>query len=68
MGRFVLSPFHRSTACGRFAAALSVRSGRGSSTHDRVFGFAPLFDTPQAATRYALDQGRDFVHRNALPA
>ena len=68
VGRFVLSPITRQTDDGQFSAALSIRSGRGSTTHDRVFRFIPLFSTPQAATRYALDQGLACLKQSALPA
>jgi hypothetical protein len=68
VGRFVLSPITRQTANGQFAASLSIRSGQGSGTHDRVYRFIPLFDTPQAASTYALDQGRSYLRLHALPA
>lgn len=68
MGRFVLSPITRQTDNGRYAASLSIRSGQGSGTHDRVFRFIPLFDSPQAAVHYALDQGRSFLRQSAMPA
>lgn len=38
---------------GHHNAAVSIRSGRGSMTHDRVLRFVPVFDTPDQATRYA---------------
>lgn len=68
VGRFVLSPITRQTASGQFAASLSIRSGQGSGTHDRVYRFIPLFDSPQAAALYALDQGRSYLRQPALPA
>ena len=68
MGRFVLSPITRQTEDGQFAASLSIRSGRGSSTHDRVYRFIPLFNSAQAAALYALDQGRSYLRQQNLPA
>ena len=41
--------------------SVSIRTGRGSATHDRVMRFTPLFDTPQAALRYATDQGLAWI-------
>ena len=38
---------------GRHSAAVSIRSGSGRMTHDRVLRFVPVFDTPDQATRYA---------------
>jgi hypothetical protein len=68
VGRFVLSPVARQTDCGQYAASLSIRSGQGSGTHDRVFRFIPLFSTPQAAAQYALAQGMGYLRQPALPA
>lgn len=68
VGRYVLSPVTRRTECGRYAASLSIRSGTGSATHDRVFRFRPLFRSARAATRYALAQGREYIALPALPA
>ena len=68
VGRFLLSPLTRQTDSGRYAASLSIRSGQGSGTHDRVLRFIPLFDSPQAAAHYALDQGRRYLRQSAMPA
>ncbi|MEW6099326.1 MAG: hypothetical protein AB1666_09095 [Pseudomonadota bacterium] len=50
---------------GQYAASVSIRSGTGTSTHDRVWRLVPRFDNRQAAVRYAtehalawLDAGR----------
>lgn len=68
VGRFVLSPITRQTDSGQFAASLSIRSGHGSASHDRVFRFTPLFTSAQAAARYALEQGLSYLRQPALPA
>lgn len=68
VGRFVLSPITRQTDNGQFAASLSIRSGQGSASHDRVFRFIPLFASAQAAALYALDQGLSYLRQPALPA
>ncbi|HYR26079.1 MAG TPA: hypothetical protein VEQ09_09625 [Aquabacterium sp.] len=47
---------------------LSIRSGRGSASHDRVFRFAPLFASRDEAVHYAAAQGRDFVQGGACLA
>jgi hypothetical protein len=52
---------------GRYAASVSIRTGRGSATHDRVMRFVPLFDTYRAAIRYATDQGLAWVGERAAP-
>lgn len=54
---------------GLHAASVSIRTGRGSATHDRVMRFIPTFDSAHAAIRYATDQGLAWVaERVALPS
>jgi len=47
---------------GRFAAQVSIASGRGSASTDRVMRFIDDFPTHDAAVRYAIAQGIDWVH------
>lgn len=68
VGRFELSSMTRQTDCGQYAVSLSIRSGRGTNTHDRVFRFTPLFRTAQAAERYAFDQGLHYLSQPTLLA
>ena len=68
VGKFLLSPSTQQNTDGQFAASLSIRSGRGSGTHDRVYRFVPVFPTAQAALQYALDQGMGYLRRPGLPA
>lgn len=58
----------RRTPSGEYAASLSIRSGQGKTSHDRVFRFIPLFPTDQAAAHYALHQGLSYLRLPALPA
>ena len=41
----------------QYTASVSIRSGQGSHTHDRVLRLLPLFHCRDDAARYALDQG-----------
>lgn len=66
--RFCLSPFAKLTESGQYAASISIRSGRGRGTHDRVFRFLPSFSTHDEAIRYAADQGRRFVRQSTCSA
>jgi len=61
IGRFVLSSLIKCDSNGRFAASVSVRSGRGSASHDRIYRFKPSFATSEAASRYALAEGQRLV-------
>lgn len=40
---------------------MSIRSGRGSATSDRVLRFHPIFDSRDAAERYATAQGLAWI-------
>jgi len=53
----------RSIDGGRYAAVISIRSGTGSMTHDRVLRFVPEFDTPDQATRFATEQALAWIAR-----
>jgi hypothetical protein len=68
IGRYTLTPLTRKTDCGRFLAALSIRSGRGAATHDRVYRFIPLFATSLDAARYGLEQGLEYAQLQCATA
>ena len=58
LGRYRVSPLARQLDCGAYAASVSIRSGHGQGTSDRVVRFVPRFATSDSALRYALAQGR----------
>ncbi|TXD71299.1 hypothetical protein FUT87_24850 [Mitsuaria sp. TWR114] len=57
VGRFRVSPMTTPEAGGRFASSVSIRSGSGSATTDRVFRFKRTFASSAGASDYALIQG-----------
>lgn len=61
LGKYLVSPLVRRTDEGRFAPSVSIRSGRGSGTHDRVLRFTELFTSAADALHYAAEQGRHWV-------
>ena len=61
VGKYLVSPLIKNLDDGRFAASVSIRSGRGSGMHDRVMRFTPRFASHAAALRYAVDQGLCWV-------
>jgi hypothetical protein len=67
VGKYLVSPMTRLTGEGDYAASLSIRSGRGSGTHDRVFRFVPRFATPEGARTYAIEQGVSWLQRHSRP-
>lgn len=56
--KFLITPLIRLNNAGRFSAALSIRRGQGTQTHDRVYTFKPDFASKDSALVYAAAQGR----------
>jgi hypothetical protein len=63
VGKYLVSPLPKELEDGRFAASVSIRSGRGSNTHDRVMRFPSSFATRDAAVHYATQQGLAWVRQ-----
>lgn len=61
VGKYLVSPMTRQLDDGRFAASVSIRSGRGSGTHDRVFRLEPRFPSSDAALAHAAEEGRAWI-------
>lgn len=57
VGKYLVSPFTTLTDAGVYAASVSIRSGQGNGTHDRVVRFVARFATRDDARRFAVDQG-----------
>jgi hypothetical protein len=65
VGRYLISPLTHLLENGWYASSVSIRSGSGSSTHDRVLRLTRLFKTHLAAVRYATAEGLQWIgHRN----
>ena len=61
VGKYLVSPLARHQEDGRYAASVSIRSGRGSAMHDRVMRFVPRFADRAQALAYATEEGLDWV-------
>jgi hypothetical protein len=57
VGKYLVSPLVRLTDAGTYAPSVSIRSGNGQATHDRVLRFDARFATRDGARRYAARQG-----------
>ena len=62
MGKYRIAACPKPLTSGRFGAQVSIASGSGSATTDRVMRFCDDFSTHDAAAHYALAQGIDWVH------
>lgn len=68
-GKYLISPLVKILDNGWFAASVSIRSGSGSGTHDRVLRLTRLFQTKLAAVHYAVAEGLQWAaHRPQLNA
>lgn len=61
MGKYRIAACPRQLDSGRFAAQVSIASGHGSASTDRVMRFVDDFLTIDAAADYAIAQGIDWV-------
>ncbi len=61
VGKYLVSPLIKQLDDGRFAASVSIRSGRGRGMHDRVMRFTEPFRSECAAVRYATEQGLSWI-------
>lgn len=68
IGKYRVSSLPQTLDNGRFRAGVSIRSGSGSASTDRILRFKGSFATEAAAHRYAHDQGRIWVSRTGHTA
>ncbi|MDT8990340.1 hypothetical protein RQP54_05620 [Curvibacter sp. APW13] len=71
VGKYLVSPSTHTTDDGQFTACVSIRSGRGSGTHDRIYRFVPEFSERDSALRYAVNEGMRWLaqrHPSGLAA
>ena len=60
-GKFRITPLTRAHHAGHYTASLSIRRGKGTQTHDRIYTFEPEFKTQDSALLYATAQGRNWL-------
>ncbi|QJW84894.1 hypothetical protein HK414_18825 [Ramlibacter terrae] len=61
VGKYLISPLTRPLDDGWFACSVSIRSGSGSATTDRVVRLTRLFRDRIAAVEYALSEGLQWI-------
>ncbi len=64
VGRFTVSPMTQTDTDGRFVASVSIRSGTGTATTDRVWRFVQRFPNPESALRFAANEGVAWATRH----
>lgn len=61
VGRYLISPLTKALENGWYAASVSIRSGSGRATTDRVLRLTRLFRDATAAADYAVSEGLQWV-------
>ena len=60
-GKYLISPLTQALDNGWFACSVSIRSGNGTMTTDRVLRLTRLFKDAGHAAEYALAEGLRFI-------
>jgi hypothetical protein len=68
VGKYQVSSLAKPQGEGRFEASVSIRSGKGSATHDRVTRFSHIFDNAGAALHYATEHALGWIQERSAPA
>ncbi len=68
VGKYLVSPLAKKQGEGHYAASVSIRSGHGSATHDRVLRFSGFFDSAAAAVHYATEHALCWIQERSSPA
>ncbi|GAB3664598.1 hypothetical protein [Ramlibacter alkalitolerans] len=61
VGKYLVSPIIRLLDNGWYACSVSIRSGRGQQTTDRVLRLTRLFRDAVTAADYALAEGLQWI-------
>jgi hypothetical protein len=63
IGKYLISPLTRLLDNGWYTCSVSIRSGSGTGTHDRVLRLTRLFRTRRAAVLHATAEGLQWIGR-----
>lgn len=61
MGKYLISPLTKALENGWYGCSVSIRSGSGRGTTDRVVRLTRLFRDRVAAAEYALAEGLRWI-------
>ena len=67
IGKYLVSPLSKLLADGQYAASVSIRSGRGSASTDRVMRYKGSFFSENAAHHSARELGMAWVSETRQP-
>jgi hypothetical protein len=61
VGKYLISPLVKALENGWYASSVSIRSGSGTGTTDRVVRLTKLFQSQLQAAEYALQEGLQWI-------
>jgi hypothetical protein len=67
-GKYLVTSKANRCLNGLYRASISIRSGRGSASCDRLVRFTQDFDSSESAVLYASEQGQQWLHASARGA
>jgi hypothetical protein len=67
-GKYLVSPLTRMLENGSFGCSVSIRSGSGQGTTDRIVSLTRLFRDRFAAAAYARAEGMRWIASRVRPA
>lgn len=67
VGKYLISPLIKALENGWYACSVSIRSGSGSTTTDRVLRLTRLFRNRLAAADYARAEGLQWISAAPVP-
>lgn len=67
LGKFLISPLIKAVGHGWFASSVSIRSGSGSATTDRVLRLPQAFRSATEAAMYAHEEALRWIVESTLP-
>lgn len=68
VGKYLISPLTKALDNGWFACSVSIRSGSGSATTDRVVRLTKLFRDRLMAADYARSEGLQWIGAPLAPS
>jgi hypothetical protein len=66
-GKYMISPLIKAVENGWYACSVSIRSGSGQGTTDRVLRFTQMFRDGRIAADYARAEGLQWVGASSFP-
>jgi len=67
IGKYLVSPLIKAIEGGWFATSVSIRSGKGSATTDRVLRLTRLFNCTEQAAAYARTEALNWINASQGP-